>query len=101
MAKIAHLAGLGLVPGASARLEDPKVAAWMLQPSDKERNLSNLAMNFDLLTGNEVGFFLDIANAFIWHRILHNIRIRNLCRISVIVKISLRGFENVFFRCLY
>ena len=56
MPKIAHLAGLGVVPGASARLEDPKVAAWMLQPSDKERNLSNLAMNFDHLTGNEVGF---------------------------------------------
>ena len=56
--KIAHLAGLGLLPaaGASARVEDPKVAAWMLQPSDKERNLSNLAMNFDHLTGSEVGF---------------------------------------------
>ena len=51
--KILHLA-LGLLTSVSARVEDPKVAAWMMQPSDKERNLSNLAMNFDHLGGNEV-----------------------------------------------
>ena len=51
--KILHLA-LGLLPSAWARVEDPKVAAWMMQPSDKERNLPNLAMNFDHIGGNEV-----------------------------------------------
>ena len=50
--KTLHLA-LGMtLPG---RVEDPKVAAWMIHPSDKERNLSNLAMNYDHLGGNEVG----------------------------------------------
>ena len=52
--KILHLA-FGLLPSGSARVEDPKVAAWMMQPSDKERNLPNLAMNFDHIGGNEVG----------------------------------------------
>ena len=50
--KTLHLALGVTLPG---RVEDPKVAAWMIQPSDKERNLSNLAMNYDHLGGNEVG----------------------------------------------
>ena len=50
--KTLHLALGMMLPG---KVEDPKVAAWMIQPSDKERNLSNLAMNYDHLGGNEVG----------------------------------------------
>ena len=57
--KILHLF-MGLLPSGSARVEDPKVAAWMIQPSDKERNLSNLAMNFDHLGGNEVSAMCDL-----------------------------------------
>ncbi len=48
--KILYLA-LGAQPSAShIELRDPKVAAWMLQPSEKERNLANLFMNFDPLS---------------------------------------------------
>ena len=50
--KTLHLA-MGMM--LTGKVEDPKVAAWMIQPSDKERNLSNLAMNYDHLGGNEVG----------------------------------------------
>ena len=63
--KTLHLALGMMLPG---RVEDPKVAAWMIQPSDKERNLSNLAMNYDHLGGNEVG---EIANS---NKRLHDCR---------------------------
>lgn len=52
--------GLGLAIDPSHVVIDPKIALWMLQPSDKERNLNNIVMN---LNQDLVGLLDTLGNA--------------------------------------